>query len=219
MTKKYRLVVFDWEGTLAEDELSLILKIMRDHSTRLQLGPIDAKRFGQLIHQGLLHAIHYLFPKAPLQQQEELLHAIQNAMTQSSSRGHLINGALALIHDLQSKGVGLAVATNKSQQGLDAALMKTGLQDIFKVTRTLSQAPPKPCPQMLAEIIDIFAVTPEQTLMIGDTLNDVEMAAALGVDALALDVFQLQEDILKNAGALAVFDSYQTLQAFLKERL
>ena len=217
MSKPYRLVVFDWEGTLGEDGFSVLLSIMSQVAQRMHLGSLDLSTARRYINAGLVTTIKQVFPEATLHQQEELLYAIQKEATDSSTTVRLMAGAWDVLQWLNVQDVHLAIATNKSHQGLMHALAQTGLDVIFKVTRTASHAPPKPCPQMLEEIIDQFGVEASQTLMIGDSTNDMLMAAAICVDAVGVDFFHQEAADLREAGALHVVDDYQQLLQYLKE--
>ena len=64
-----------------------------------------------------------------------------------------------------------------------------GLSDFFYTTRSASQAPAKPCPQMLEEIMDVCCVSPEQTLVVGDSVSDIEMAKQVNVIAIGVDFY------------------------------
>lgn len=80
----------------------------------------------------------------------------------------------------------LAVATGKSRLGLNRALASSGLDRHFHASRCADECHSKPHPQMLLELMDEFAVTPERTLMIGDTTHDLLMAKHARVPALAV---------------------------------
>ena len=92
----------------------------------------------------------------------------------------------------------------------------TGLDALFKVTRSAGLAAPKPNPQMLEEIIETFQLTPADTLMIGDSITDVEMAKQLDVDVVGVDFYHQHRAQLQAAGALQVFDDYRELARYLK---
>lgn len=51
--------------------------------------------------------------------------------------------------------------------------------------------------------------------MIGDSTTDMEMAKRINVNAIGMDFYHQQEEALKAAGALAVFDDYNLLSAYL----
>ncbi|CZI99485.1 phosphoglycolate phosphatase [Legionella pneumophila] len=127
----------------------------------------------------------------------------------------LIPGVLEFIQQLHQAKVDLAIATNKGHNSLIRALQATELDQLFKVTRSAGQVPAKPCPQMLEEIMEEFGRDPSSTLMIGDSTTDMEMAKRINVNAIGMDFYHQQEDALKAAGALAVFDDYKLLSAYL----
>jgi phosphoglycolate phosphatase len=74
----------------------------------------------------------------------------------------------------------LTVATGKSRKGLDDALHQVELRGMFDGSRTADETAGKPNPRMLHELMAEFGVSPERTLMIGDTTHDLEMAHKAG---------------------------------------
>lgn len=215
MRAPYRLVVFDWEGTLG-DTLGQILTTVASVARDMNIGEIDEEAARQYVALGLVNALQKLFPTLSLHQHEQLLEAVQHRMTTNPSGVQLIPGAKAFLEQLNAAGIDLAIATNKGQHSLQRALLATGLEGTFKVTRSAGQVPPKPYPQMLEEIMDACGATASETLMIGDSKADIEMANMLGVDAIGVDFYHQQGTILQTAGALAVFDDYQALANYLK---
>lgn len=214
MSNAYKLVVFDWEGTIA-DTLGLVLHAVAIEARALGFGevcPYEARKYVDL---GLLQALKKLFPSLSSQQQEQLVQAVQHAMLTRSTEVCIFPGARELIYQLYEEGVELAIATNKGHNSLQRALHATGLEPFFKVTRSAGETPAKPCPQMLEEIMNVFGRDASSTLMIGDSVSDMEMATSIQVAAVGVDFYHHQEVALKKAGALAVFDDYQFLANFL----
>jgi phosphoglycolate phosphatase len=74
----------------------------------------------------------------------------------------------------------LTVATGKSRAGLNEALHAVELRDVFDASRTADETAGKPSPLMLNELMREFGVSPERTLMIGDTTHDLQMALNAG---------------------------------------
>jgi phosphoglycolate phosphatase len=211
----YELVIFDWEGTIA-DTLGVVLNTISSESTALGFGELDLDKARQYANLGLVQAVKKLFPKLSTKQQEDLMQAVQNAMISRHADVSLIPGVMSFIQKLVQQNIQIAIATNKGHQSLLRALQTTGLDELFKVTRSAGQVPAKPCPQMLEEIMEEFAQTPEATLMIGDSTSDMEMATSIHVSAIGVDFYHQQADALKAAGAMAVFDDYTLLAEFLK---
>ena len=75
---------------------------------------------------------------------------------------------------------------------------------------------PKPHPDMLQKLMEFASITPDRTLMIGDTTHDLELAENAGVDALAVSYGAHPRNVLANARAKAVLDSVEDLSVWLK---
>lgn len=215
MGKPYRLVVFDWEGTLG-DTLGQILDTVATEARRLNFGEIDEELARQSVELGLVKAVKKVFPHLSLQQQEQLLLAVHHSLVSRTTHVYLIPGTKEVARQLHRAGINLAIATNKGHQSLQRILHASGLDEFFKVTRSAGQTPPKPCPQMLEEILAEFDVGIHETLMVGDSVTDIEMAKNLGVDAIGVDFYHQQEAALRAAGAMEVFDDYQRFAAYLQ---
>jgi len=215
MSNPYHLVVFDWEGTVS-DTLGQILHTVAAEANALGFGGVDPYQARKYVDLGLVQALRKLFPHLSNKQHEQLLFAVQQAVVYRPTEVCLIPGSLEFIKRLHAAEIDIAVATNKGQQSLHRALQAAGLEDLFKVTRSAGQVAAKPSPQMLEEIMEEFGRKHAETLMIGDSTTDMEMASSIHVAAVGVDFYHQQEDALKASGALAVFDDYQLLADFLK---
>lgn len=215
MGKAYRLVVFDWEGTLG-DTLGQILNHVAKEARRLQFGELDEQLARQSVELGLVKAVKKVFPHLNQDQQEQLLQAVNQSLVSRTTDVYLMPGAKSIISRLHRAGIELAIASNKGHQSLQRVLHLCELDKIFKVTRSAGQTPPKPCPQMLEEIMGEFDVAPEETLMVGDSVTDIEMAKSIGIDAIGVDFYHQQEATLRAAGALTVIDDYEHLADYLQ---
>lgn len=215
MGKPYRLVVFDWEGTLG-DTLGQIFDSVATEARRLNFGELDEQLARQFVELGLVMAVKKSFPHLTEQQQEELLLAVHHSLISRRADVHLIPGARDLLENLHSAGIELAIASNKGQQSLERVLHAAELSDLIRVTRSAGQLPAKPCPQMLEEILAEFDLGVKDALMVGDSVNDIEMAKSIGVDAVGVDFYHQQGEALRAAGAMEVFDDYEQLAKFLQ---
>lgn len=214
MNKAYGLVVFDWEGTL-HDTLGQVMHCVTLEAKRLQLGPLDEAFARFWLAFSLDEMANKCFPTASKEQKKQLLQGVQQAFVMQHSAVYIMPGANALIRCLYERGTQLAIATNKGQKSLQRALQQTGLDTYFKVTRSAGQTLAKPAPQMLQEILEVFAETAENALMVGDSLNDVEMAKRVGMDAVGMNFYYQPTEPFLARGALKVFDNYQSLADFL----
>lgn len=214
MSRLYDLVVFDWEGTLG-DPLGHVLLLLEEQAKILGFPSFDEQLARRCVVLGLDRAVTKLFPTLALYQHERLLSGVQHALHANHGENCLFPGATQLIVQMQQAGIHLAIATNKGPQALQRALQLTGLEDFFPVTRAAGQAPAKPCPQMLEDIMDAFGVPPSATLMIGDSVADIEMASLAHVEGIGVDFYHQQADDLSAAGARHVFHDYAQIGRYL----
>jgi phosphoglycolate phosphatase len=175
----YDLIAFDWDGTLF-DSTAIIVRCIQA-AVRDVGGTVPSDQAAAyVIGLGLMQALAHAAPDVPQEKYPEL-----NARYRHHYNGHqndlsLFEGVLPLLSVLKTSGHKLAVATGKSRLGLDEALKSVALKDRFDGSRTADETAGKPHPRMLQELMDEFGVTPERTLMIGDTTHDLQMALNAG---------------------------------------
>ena len=210
--KRYELIIFDWEGTLGDTVGQALYRIAVETGKSV-LG--DEPHHQDTFRFHLQHADKGFFPNWSDDQIEEFCLRKSILGGSEPSEMYLLPGAKELIECLSQAGINLAIASNKGQQALQAALQRSALQSFFHVIRSAGQTPPKPCPQMLTEILAEFLLTPADALMIGDSVSDVEMAKRIGMDAVGFDYYHQNTQALIDAGALFVFDNYSNVAQFL----
>jgi phosphoglycolate phosphatase len=129
----------------------------------------------------------------------------------------LFEQARETIEELHGAGYWLGVATGKNRAGLDRALESTGMKKYFHATRTADQTFSKPHPAMLFELMDELAVSPERTLMVGDTTHDVQLAQNANVDVVAVGHGAHPPEQLQELNPLALVADFAELRAWLRQ--
>jgi len=213
---RYQLIVFDWDGTLMDSAATIVRAIQ---AAALDLGlpvPPDA-RARHVIGLGLQDALQHAVPELPPARYPEMVEAYRRHYLAQDHDLSLFAGVETLLDQLLEAGHCLAVATGKSRVGLDRALHHSGLRSRFQATRCADECHSKPHPQMLEELIDEFALRPENTLMIGDTSHDLLMASNAGVDALAVSYGAHPAEHLAAHAPLATLSTVEELAAWLKK--
>jgi phosphoglycolate phosphatase len=136
-------------------------------------------------------------------------------LVQDDTPSELFTGVDALLTALNERGHYLAVATGKGRVGLEKSLDETGLREYFHYTRCADETRSKPHPQMLEEIMDRLGVTPHETLMVGDTEFDLEMANNAGTAALAVSYGVHDKQRLLACNPLDCVDDVPALHGWL----
>jgi len=182
---RYSLIVFDWDGTLI-DSASAIVECIQQAARDLGLDVPDRERASHVIGLGLRDSLRHAVPGLPEERTMEFVASYRREFLAREDRMQLFPGVLGMLEALRARGHALAVATGKSRQGLERALDASGLRAHFASSRCADESEPKPHPAMLHELMQELDAAPAASLMIGDTSHDLRMAAAAGVDALAV---------------------------------
>lgn len=185
MKNDYQLIVFDWDGTLS-DSTGHIVDCMRKAIIELDLPLLSDKRISHIIGLGLFEAVTTLFPDLDENKRHQLGQTYKDIWLSSPHEPSMFDNAIDLVTKLNSHDLFIGVATGKSRKGLNKVLKATGLGEHFHATRCADECHSKPHPQMLEELMDYTGVMPNQTLMIGDTEFDMQMANNAGADCLAI---------------------------------
>ena len=116
---------------------------------------------------------------------------------------------------MKKHDVRMAIATGKSRRGLDRVFEKTGIGAYFEATRTADECFSKPNPQMLEEIFLETGVSPENAVMIGDTVHDLQLAANARCDGIGMTYGAGSRDELESVPHKAVVDNVDELAEVL----
>ncbi|MDX8379264.1 MAG: HAD-IA family hydrolase [Gallionella sp.] len=215
MSKRYDLIVFDWDGTVM-DSTAIIAGSIQSACRDLDLTIPDDETARHVIGLGLLEALRYAVPDASEAMYDPLVARYRYHFMSQSQAIPLFDGARETIIDLHEAGYSLAVATGKNRAGLDRALASCGLTSYFHATRTADQTFSKPHPAMLFELMDELTVNAARTLMVGDTTHDLQLAKNAGVDALAVAFGAHPAESLLKMKPLALMEDYSQLRAWLQ---
>lgn len=215
MSRRYQMLVFDWDGTVM-DSAAVIAESIQAACRDLGLPEPSDDRARHVIGLGLADALHYAVPELSSSRYEEMVGRYRYHYLSRDQDLRLFPGVVALIDELSEKGVLLGIATGKSHVGLSRALTVSGLESRFHATRCADQCASKPHPQMLLELMDEFALSPEDLLMIGDTTHDLDMAANAKVDAVGVAYGAHSRDVLATRATRQVVASVDELANWLR---
>ena len=211
---KYRVIVFDWDGTIL-DSPAAIAECIQASCGDLGLEVPERSRASHVIGLGMQELMRAIAPGLPSARYGEFVEAYRRHFRAREPAMQLFPGMRELLADLAATSL-LGIATAKSRRGLERALDATGLRSHFRASRCADETHPKPHPAMLLEILDELSVSPKDALMIGDTSHDLEMARAAGVDALAVSYGAHPEQGLRACGPLGCFSSVDQLREWLR---
>jgi len=217
--RPFRLLVFDWDGTVVDSIGAIVdctfaaLAALGDAAPALP--PREDVRHA--IGLGLMETLHRFWPAAGPEMRERVLESYREQWWATyKDQFHPFPGARETLTALGAEGYLLAVATAKSRRGLAREFERSGFEPLFQASRTVDEAPSKPHPGMLEGIFDELGVDPSEALMIGDTSWDLEMARNAGCPSVAVLSGAQSEELLIEAGPLALLPDLTHLPAFLR---
>ena len=213
-----RLLVFDWDGTLM-DSAERIIACVRAAATDLELEAPDDATIRNIIGLGLREAVSTLFPDFDVIGVEKVSERYRHHyLIQDKTPSQLFPGAKEVIENLLAKEFLLAIATGKGRRGLDKVLAETGLSDHFHATRCADETFSKPNPKMLLQIMDELGVAADETLMIGDTEYDLQMASNARARSLAVSYGAHEPQRLKQLSPEGCLTDIRELIAWLEQK-
>lgn len=181
-----KVCVFDWDGTLVDSEKHIVDSLTYA-AEKLSLPSLSYDEKKDIIGLSMQKALETLYPnlsQADVDKMRSYYGEYFFSVPQNDAS--LFKHVVKTLHDLKDKGYSLAVATGKSRNGLDKALVSTGLKPFFEIERCADETKSKPDPLMLSEIAHYFDVEASNLLMVGDTEFDLGMANNFGSPSLGV---------------------------------
>ena len=214
-----KLIVFDCDGTIVDSQAGIVLSM--EHAFKsLRMVPPTREQTLAVVGLSLLEACSALAPEAEHGTCVELAEGYKAAFREldrnPSDADILFPMAKETIAHLAARENHLlAIATGKSRRGVERMCEREGWQSYFVTIQTSDDHPSKPNPSMLLKAMLEAGVEPTDTVMVGDTTYDVDMARAAGVPAIGVAWGYHSVAELTNAGAHTIVESFADLPATL----
>jgi phosphoglycolate phosphatase len=218
MRKKFDLIIFDWDGTLADSANAIVFSI-QGAARDLGVTEPSNEEARYVIGLGLSEAIEYLFPNLTSQNLILLSERYRHHYLAQDKKISLYKGASEIIRALHAENFLLAVATGKSRAGLNRAFKSGGLGSFFHASRCADETFSKPHPAMLLELMSQFGVEASRTLMIGDTTHDLQMATNACVPGVGVTYGAHPKENLETLAPLTCVESVTKLHLWLNTNI
>lgn len=216
--RRYGLLVFDWDGTLADSEQRIIESVRRALN-ELELPERTPAEIRNVIGLGMQQCLETLFPDLGFEHHADFVNTYRKHFShQNESPVALFPGVMEVLSALEADGYTIAVATGKSRRGLERELEESGLDAVVKASRCADESPSKPHPGMLEDVLELTFTSPEEALMVGDTTYDMQMARDAGVDRVGVSYGAHETSRLLEFGPLEIVDSMHHFERWLRNR-
>ncbi len=211
---RYRMAIFDLDGTILstlEDLTASVCYALESCGLpTLTLEEVQAKvgnGFGKLIERSV--------PEAAGEEVRARVgecfraHYAEHCMEAT----HPYDGITEMFRKLRSRGVLLAVLSNKGNSAVQPMMQKyfPGLLDAAYGERPGIRR--KPAPDSVNSLLAEYGVAPKDAVYIGDSDVDIDTAAAAGLDCLSVSWGFRSEEFLQEHGASRIIGSVRELTA------
>ena len=219
MTHPFRLIVFDFDGTLVDSLQFIVTAFSRAFEDQGFPAPEPAA-VRRIVGLRLEAAAARLLPDSQDTQTAERIAAAYRVAFQDLRARNLVDeplypGARETLALLNRPEVHLGIATGKSRHGLVSSLERHDLSGLFVTLQTADDGPGKPHPEILHRAMSDVGAEPEETVVIGDTSYDMEMASNAGVRALGVAWGYHGAGELRASGAAHIVESFPDLPSSL----
>lgn len=170
MDMKYRLVVFDFDGTLA-DTFPWLATVMNQVADRYGLRRIEESEQDKLRDRDVRELMKAL--DVPLWKLPAIAYHVRRLMARDIHQVSLFEGVDVLLQGLSSKGIALAVVSSNSYENVRHALgpENVALIDHFECGVSVFGKAAK-----LRRVLTKNEVPPDESIYVGDEIRDIEAA-------------------------------------------
>lgn len=213
-------IVFDCDGTLVDSQHAITSAMAQAFDAHGHTPPTHHQILS-VVGISLEPAIARLMPDHEPHIHGRLAETYKEVFSSMRASGNISEYLYDGAHDAVSRLAGtdalLGVATGKSRRGAENVLKEHGLREHFISIRTADDGPGKPHPHMLQLAMGDVGADPYETIMIGDTSYDMEMARAAGAAAIGVSWGYHSVETLEATGAHVVIDHFDQLDAALAQ--
>lgn len=213
-----KLAIFDCDGTLVDSQANICLA-MEHAFDEAGMTPPSRHATRRIVGLSLVEAMRVLLPDAEAQVHTDMAERYKASYLVLRNNGlehePLYDGIAGLLSSMDESGWLLGVATGKSDRGLERCLNHHGIKGLFVTLQTADRHPSKPHPAMVYQALADSGAEASNAVVIGDTVYDIHMGKAAGTRTIGVNWGYHPVDELRGAGADAIAESMDELEAIL----
>jgi phosphoglycolate phosphatase len=194
--KNKKHVIFDYNGTILSDTQICVDALNHLLATQNIL-PLTVDEYRQKFHFPITEfykELGFNFSKISF---DELGIMYYKIYSDNMHKCLVYDGLIDLVKNLKKEGIRTSILTALNQNELLKQLTYFKLENLFDVTFGLGDYNAHSKIQRGHELMEHVGIAPHDTIMIGDTCHDWEVAQALGIEVLLLsDGHQTHERLL-----------------------
>ncbi len=214
---RYSFVIFDWDGTLM-DSTGRIVSAMRASAEIVGLQVPDESAVKGIIGLSMQAVMDNLFNDVDQSLHSHFLEVYRHQYVEADKTpSPLFESAFSQLEWLRNLNIPIAVATGKARMGLNRVMQEVALSDYFDFTICADEALSKPDPEMVFQLMRKAKKRADETLVIGDSIHDINMANNAKVDAIAVTSGASDYKQLKDSNPIAILEHVGQLKHWAEE--
>ena len=196
----HKLIVFDLDGTLI-DSIPDLTDAVNHIRTKFSLSLLSQAEVTALVGEGAQRLVEEALPGlSPADQQTGLDSFLAYNFRHLIDKTRFYPGVTETLQILKESGYILAVASNKSEPHCKEILRLLQADHYFEaILGAESAAERKPSPAPIFHLMRQFGVSPSETVMVGDSINDIRAGKSAGVLTIGCEFGYGTDDELKDA--------------------
>ena len=208
---RYRLAIFDLDGTILNTigQLAHSLNVARKESGLAVLDESDIKAH---VGRGVKNLVCWSLQDEKENLYETVMNSYRNYYNENCIENtYMYEGIKDLLQKLNSKGIKVAVVTNKSDSPARKLCEHFYPGLIATVRGHREDAPHKPDPFLVEEVLQELDVRREDAVYIGDSEVDILTAQNSGMDSISVSWGYKSREFLIEHEARVLADSAEEL--------
>lgn len=211
---KLRFIAFDFDGTLMDSADAIVVGVKACWAACGFPEPED-DQVRRIIGLPWEESVEALIPGAGAKEVAQIkeYHAdiAAGKRTRHMVPETLFPGAAEMLSTLDSEDYLLGIVTSRGSSRLYDMLEEHRIHHHFVTIKTVDHGPGKPNPYLLREAMKEAGVDAADTIMVGDTVFDIQMACNAGTASIGVSWGVHEPDELTDAGAHHVADEFHDI--------
>jgi beta-phosphoglucomutase len=211
ITDRFKAVIFDMDGTLVDNmdyHQEAWLRFLKSYGIYISVEEFKKKNYG-IIDE----IVPRFFPEKP---DKEIIHRLgqeKEELYREIYGSHIkpIDGLLPFLKKLKEHQIKIGLATAADKKNIDFTLEGLGVTDFFTtVTGAEEVKKGKPDPEVFLVTAKKLGVSPQQCLVIEDSMTGIQAGLAAGMQVIAITT-EHTKDELKKFPLYKTIDNYSDL--------
>lgn len=211
--KNKKLAVFDLDGTLLDAYIA-IQKTLNHCLGKMGYPPVSLEKVKRSVGRGDIDLAEKLVKKEDVKNFISLYRESHIKFLDGNIK--LLDGAEDFLIYLKSRGLYIAVATNRANFSVLPLLEKLNIRGYFDIIYTKDDVKnPKPDPEMLIKAMENFRIENKQTFFVGDMDIDYLTGKNAGIDTYIVLTGSCAENDFDRYPDVNLFDNLISLKKYL----